>query len=310
MIHIIITSYNEPKSTEKAINSILEQNLDKKIKEKFKIIVCDPFPEVKDFIEKKFKNKNIEFFLDPGEGKSTALNMLFNNIYSKNKDDLIVLTDGDVFIDKEAINEILNIFKDKKTGVICGHPYPINERNNKYGFWAHFQFYAISEIRKKLSKRGFFETSGYLFAIRNSVIKEFPTDSSEDSIIPFLFWKKGYKIAYADKALVYVLNPQNFKDWVQQRKRNIKGHATIKKNVSEKLEDSPPRTKSLFNEIKRGTLLSFTYPKNIKEMFWMLQFYFARFYAWMIAYYEIKFKKQKYKDGWREVEIESTKPLD
>jgi len=41
MIYIIITSYNEPNSTRTAINKFLSQN----IKEDYRIIVADPFPE-------------------------------------------------------------------------------------------------------------------------------------------------------------------------------------------------------------------------------------------------------------------------
>ena len=73
MIHIIITSYNEPKSTLRAVETFLKQ----KIKEQFKIIVMDPFPEVETFLKKNIKDSRMEFILDPGEGKPYAMNMLF-----------------------------------------------------------------------------------------------------------------------------------------------------------------------------------------------------------------------------------------
>ena len=64
MIDIIITSYNEPKSTLRAVNAFLNQN----IEGDFRIIVCDPFPEVKTFFKENIKDKRVGFFLDPGEG--------------------------------------------------------------------------------------------------------------------------------------------------------------------------------------------------------------------------------------------------
>ena len=304
MINIIITSYNEPLSTERAINAFLSQ----KIPKPFKITIADPFEEVKNFIEKKFKNNTeVEFFLYEDLGKSYALNSLFRKLYSSNKNDIIILTDGDVFVENNVINEILEAFKDENTGVISGHPIPLDKRDNKYGFWANLQFDAMNQIRKNLSNKGFFEASGYLFAIRNGVIKGFPEDSSEDSIIPFLFYEKGYKIKYLEDAKVYVKNPSNWKDWLNQRKRNIKGHSTIRKNSS---NSQITQTKTLSNEIRGGVIFSLTYPKNLKGYFWTIQFYFARLYAWISAYYEIKFSKKKYKDGWRETEIKSTKTLD
>ena len=305
MIHIIITSYNEPLSTERAINKLLAQ----KIEQKYKIIILDPFEEVKRFIEEKFKDKKqVEFELDEGLGKSFALNTLFRKIYSNNSNDIIILTDGDVFVDPSVVNEIVNGFNNKKVGVICGHPISLNSRSTKYGFWAALQFEVLNKLRKNLNTEGFMETSGYLFAIRNGTLKGFPVDSSEDSIIPYLFYQKGYLIKYLEDAIVYVKNPTNWSDWINQRKRNIKGHSTINKNIKG-LKDIR-RTKTMFNEIKYGLLFSLTYPKNIKEIFWLFQFYLARFYVWTLAFYEIKFKKKRYQDGWRESEIKSTRTLD
>ncbi len=300
MIYIIITAYGEPKATEKAINSILGQN----IRQNYKIIVADPFPETKWMIEEKFKN--VEYFQDPDKGKSYALNLIFRKIFS-NKNDIIIMTDGDVFISNNSIKGILKQFEDPKIGVVCGKPVSLNPKNNLFGYWSNFQFYAMNKIRKNLSEKNeYFETSGYLFAVRNGIIKEFPLNCSEDSIIPALFFEKGYKISYLENAEAYVLNPQNFKDWISQRKRNIKGHLNLKKILPENLQ----RTKTFFNEIRRGIILSFSYIKSFNELIWMILFYFARVYVWILAYYELKFRKKSYQDGWRVEEINSTKPLD
>jgi len=300
MIHIIITSYGEPKATEKAINCILSQN----IRQKYKIIVADPFPETKWMIEEKFKN--IEYFQDPDKGKSYALNLLFKKIFS-NQNDIIIMTDGDVFLSNNSIKDILKQFEDPKIGVVCGKPVSLNPKNNLFGYWSHFQFYAMNKIRKNLSENNeYFETSGYLFAVRNGIIKEFPLNCSEDSIIPALFFEKGYKISYLENAEAYVLNPQNFKDWISQRKRNIKGHSGLKKILPENLQ----RTKTFFNEVRIGIILSFGYIKNFNELIWMILFYFARFYVWILACYELKFGKKSYQDGWRGQAVTKTTEME
>ena len=181
----------------------------------------------------------------------------------------------------------------------------IDSRKLKYGYWSHLFFAGIDRVRKDLSnKEKFFECSGYLFAIRKGVILDFPLGASEDSIIPFLFWKKGYKIKYIPKAEVYVKNPDNWKDWLSQKIRNIKGHETL-----ERIAPDLPRTKSLFNEIKWGALFALTYPRSFNEVIWTIESYFARIYLYFKAFKEIKMKTV-YRDGWRETEISSTKPLD
>lgn len=300
MINIIITSYNEPKATLKSINAFLEQD----IKEKFRIIVCDPFVEVQSFIKKNIKDKRVDFFLDPGEGKSYALNLLLNKISSSNKQDIIIFSDGDVFVSNNII-EIINAFKDIKIGCVTAKPVPTDDRNTKYGYWAHLAFSGIDKVRKYLSdKEMFFECSGYLFAIRSGVIEEFPIDVSEDSIIPYLFWKKDYKIKYLPNVEVYVKNPSNWKDYLNQKIRNIKGHENLSK-----IAPQMHRTKSFFNEIRFGFFHALFYPRKIKEFFWTIELFAARFYIYFRAFKELK-KKESYSDGWREKEIQSTKPLD
>ncbi len=300
MIDIIISSYKEPKATLKAVNAFLNQ----KTKEEIKVTVVDPFPEVEEFLKKYIKDKRFNFFLDPGEGKAYALNLLFQELNSNSSDDLFISTDGDVYASDNAIEEISKAFKDKKIGAVTAKPVSIDSRNTKYGYWSHLLFSGVDKARKRLSKeKRFFECSGYLFAIRKNIILDFPLETSEDSIIPYLFWKKGYKIKYLPSVEVYVKNPANWNDWVLQKIRNIKGHENLNK-----IAPNMPRTKSFFNEIKYGWYYLFTFPKNLKEFFWTIELFIARLYIYFKAFSELK--KKSYQDGWREKETESTKPLD
>jgi len=300
MIDIIITSFNEPKATLRAVETFLKQNTN----EKFRIIVCDPFPEVKNFLKKNIKDKKVGFFLDPGEGKSYALNLLFEKL-SGNKNDFFILTDGDVYVSENTINEINKAFEDPEVGCVTGKPVSIDNKDNKFGYWSHLLFSGIDKVRKKLSdKKEFFECSGYLFAIRKGVITDFPIDASEDSVIPYLFWKKDYKIKYVPEAEVYVKNPNNLKDWENQKTRNIKGHENLSK-----LFPDMPRTKSFFNEIKYGLFHALFYPRSFKQFIWTYQLFKSRYSIYKKAFKDLK-KQEVYSDGWRETEIDSTKPLD
>lgn len=301
MIDIIITSYNEPKSTLYCVNSFLNQ----KTNEKIRVTVVDPFQEVGNFLKEKIKDKRFTFFLDPGEGKAYALNLLLQEYTIKSKDDLFIFSDGDVYVSDNSIEEISKIFKNKEIGCVTGKPVPIDKRNSRYGYWAHLLFSGIDRVRKKYSdNRKFFECSGYLFAIRKGIIYDFPTETAEDSIIPYLIWKKSYKIAYAQKAEVYVKNPSTWKDWISQKSRNVKAH-----EVLHKFAPDMPRTKSFLNEIKEGVLFSLTFPKNFKEIIWTSELYFARLYLYAKSFLELNKKTQKV-DGWRTTELKSTKTFD
>ncbi len=300
MIDIIITSYGEPKATARAIDSFLKQD----IKEKFKITVIDPFPEIEDFLKNKY-GKKINFFLDPGEGKSYALNIFLEKIYSQNKDDIIIFTDGDVYVSDNSVREIINKFKDDKIGCVTGKPVVLNTKNEFFGYASHVAFDGIDRVRSNLSEKNeFLECSGYLFAIRNGVLQGFSLETSEDAIIPYLFWKKGYKIKYSPEAKVYVLNPQNWDDFKLQKIRNIKGHENLNK-----IAPDMPRTKSFWKEVK-GSFFALSYPRNLREILFTIPLFLIRLYIYIVAFYELKFKKKEYSDGWRAKETKSTKPLD
>ena len=290
MISIIITSFKEP-NLNRAINAILNQ----KINYKREIIIVAPDEDAKSLVKiysKKYKN--LKYFKDPGKGKSYALNLLLKKLNS----DILILTDGDVYLGNNSINEIMGLFKNPKIGVVTGRPVPQESRDNKLGYFANLLFYGAHNIRKKLfNENKFLECSGYLFAFRNKVIKGFPLDVAEDAIIPYIFYIKNYKIGYAEKALVYVKNPDNFRDWLKQRKRTAKGHENLLKYYPDF-----PRVKSFWNEIRIGFFWALSYPRRIREMYWTILLMFARFYMWILALTESKFSRKQYQDAWGRVE--------
>ena len=299
MIDIVITSFNEPKSTLHLAKDFLKQLKGRE----GRVIVVDPFESVGEYLGKEIKDPKFKFILDPGEGKSYALNMIFQDYGSSNTEDLFVLTDGDVNVSPNTLHTILNAFKNKKIGCVTARPVPLDKRDTKYGYWAHLFFSGIHKARKEFSRnKKFFECSGYLFTIRKGVISDFPLETSEDSIIPYLFWKKGYLIKYIPEIEVYVKNPSNWRDWINQKTRNIKAHENLNK-----IAPDMPRTKSFFNEIKLGTLFALSYPKNLREVFWTAQAFLARFYIYYKSFFEIN-KGKSYADGWRgEAETASTR---
>lgn len=301
MIDIIITSFNEPNSTLRAVNAFLQQDSSKS----FRVTVVDPHPEVGDFLKENISDKRFQFFLDSGEGKSYALNLLFQEYGSTNKRDIFILSDGDVFVSPNTIESIVRSFDDDSVGCVTGKPVSIDSKSTKYGYWSHLFFEGIDRVRRKLSyENKFFECSGYLFAIRKGVIFDFPLETSEDSIIPYLFWKKGYRIKYIPEAEVYVKNPSNWHDWITQKIRNVKAHENLNKLASDL-----PRTKSLTNEIRWGALFSLSYPTNLQQLIWTFEAYGARLYLYLRAFKDLKNKR--YADGWRgEAQTKSTSMFD
>ena len=288
MISIAITSFKEPKTIGRTIESIINQ----RINEKYELVVAAPDDET---LNAARKYKEVSIFKDPGKGKSFALNLLFKKL----KGNILIFTDGDLYLGENSVNELLKLFNDKKIGIVSGRPVSDDDKNTMMGYWAHLLLDAgAHNIRKKLfSERKFLECTGYLFAFRKGIIDKIPLDVAEDSYIPYIFWKKGYKIGYAEDAIVYLKYPDNFKDWIKQKTRTSKAHETLQNYAPDF-----PRVKSFSNEVLYGVFWALSYPKKIKEFFWTLTLFFARFYMWILVVIDTKFKKKNYSDGWERVE--------
>jgi glycosyltransferase involved in cell wall biosynthesis len=248
-------------------------------------------------LAKKYSdNKKIKIIKDQGRGKSYALNFIFSSI----KTDILILTDGDVLISENSVEDITNLFLDPEIGCVTGNPTPAEDKKTKYGYWANFLFNAAHVLRKKaFESSSFIECSGYLFAFRKNKIKEIPLDTAEDTIIPYYFWERGYKIGYAENAKVYVKNVSNWKEWIEQKTRTSKAHENLDKYADTKVT---PRIKTFRNESKEGISIIMSYPNNLREIFWTYELVIARFYMWSKVFLDTRIKNKNYQDAWKRVE--------
>jgi len=301
MISLIITAYEDPNSTREAINLLLNQ---KNFHNSFELIVaCPDEPTKKVIMEYKKEYPKIIKYVQQeyGSGKNNLMNKILDIV----KGDILIWTDGNKPVDENAISLIVKEFDDPSVGCVGGRPYPRNERNVLFGFWAHLLTNAAHKLRKIRFNQGkFVEQCANLLAIRKGIIDKIPSDVAEDSIIPYLITQKGYKNIYQGDAKVYVMYPQNFEDWVKQKVRSAKAHEAMNNYVSTKMV----KQKSFFNEFLYGFIFVLSFPKNIREIYWTILLYPARLYVWVKAFYEIKIKKQPYSPDWSR--SESTKVLD
>ncbi|MBU2562091.1 MAG: glycosyltransferase [Nanoarchaeota archaeon] len=292
MISIIITAYKEEKTIGKAIEFILKNNLS----QEYELLVFAPDKKTLD-VAKEYSKKNefIKVLKDKGEGKPSALNMAFKLA----KGEIIVFTDGDVHMSKKALRFLLEPFKNKKIGAVSGRPVSRDSRKKMLGFWSHL-LTDIAHLRRKkapkLNKR--FYCSGYLYAMRKGIVNEIPKETlSDDGFISYLIHSKGYKIDYAPEAEVYVRFPNNFKDWIIQKKRSAGGYNQIKLWTKKEIRS--------FSKESSGIFQVLIYPKTLREFFYTFLLIFARIYLWILIFIDINIRKKEFKKIW--LRVESTK---
>lgn len=283
-ISFIITSYKEPKTIGRAIEAVISQrvsNLD--------VIVVAPDDETL-AVAKGYGVKTVK---DYGKGKPAALNL----VVKKAKGNILIFSDGDVYIGKNSIREILKPFKDSKVGAVSGNVVSLNSKKNMLGYWAYLLTKVTHELRlEKLNSTNRFFCTGYLFAIRKELFPKLPENLlSEDGYISNNVYEKGYAIKYTPKAKVYVKYPTTFKDWIIQKRRSAGGYNQIKQITGKKTVRS-------FKSESLGVFRLFKYITSFKEFFWFIALIFARLYLWFVIYIDINVKKKSQKEIWKRVE--------
>ena len=293
MLSIIITAFKEPKTITRAIEAFLNQ----KIKDGFEILVVCPDEETQQAVLKYArKNSRIRFIKDKGQGKPKALNLAFNQAQG----DILVLSDGDVYVGENSVSTLIKPFDDPKIGAVSGRPISLNSRDILFGFWSHLLTNAGAHLERlnRARQRKFIACSGYLYAIRKGIVQKIPEKVlSDDVIISHIIWQKGYKIVYSPEAKVYVKYPSNFRDWLIQKRRSAGGYMQINKYFK-----NPPRMRSFSREIISGTFKALSYPKTLKEFWWTLLLFFARLYLWIIILWDQRIRKPCFEEMWKRVE--------
>src|SRR3989344_2217344 len=255
MISIIITSFKEPQTIGRAIESFLKQKI-----KNYEIIVSAPDEEtlnVARYYQKK--NKKIKIIKDSGKGKPAALNKAFRQA----KGEIIILSDGDVYVSSNSVEHLIDHFKDKKIGAVSGRIISINSRKSMFGYWAFATSEAFHRLRgKKSTMQNNIICSGYLYAIRKSLAGKIPENIlADDAFISERTIKKGFRTVYEPEARVFVKYPDSLPDWIRQKKRTAGRYYQLARyfNIS--------RAESIKDEILSaiGVFLDI---KDVKEIYW------------------------------------------
>src|SRR3989344_5624235 len=210
---IIITSFKEKKTIGRAIEAFLAQE-----DEFNELIVSAPDDETLSEAKTYKKiSKKLRIIKDEGKGKPAALNKVFKIA----KGDILILSDGDVFVSKDAVRKLKNKFKDGTIGGVSGRVISTNNNEDMMGFWAHILTSAFDKKRERENRQQRdIVCSGYLYAIRKGIVEWLPEETlADDAYISLMINKKGFKTIYEREAEVYVKYPENINDWIKQKRR-------------------------------------------------------------------------------------------
>ena len=290
MLTIIITAYREERTLGQAIEALLTQELgpDWEL-----LVVCPDEPTAAVADRYAVQTRRVRVLRDEGKGKPAALNLAL----SVAQGEIVVLSDGDVYVGPGSVRVLLAAFTDPRVGIVSGRPVSLSPRETMLGYWSHLLVDAgAHQQRLRRARAGeFLECSGYLYAFRHSLVGPIPEDSlAEDGLISHRVWEQGYLTAYAPEAAVYVKYPTSYRDWVTQKTRSMGGYAQPYVKASRGL-------RSFRREALNGTWAAVRYARNARELWWTLLLFVARVYVWLRVWWDVKFRKRPFSALWQRV---------
>lgn len=190
--------------------------------------------------------KDVKILFHPArKGKTAALNRGMQYVNTP----IVVFTDANTMLNKEAIREIVRQFSDPKVGCVAGEKRV--EIHTAQGATAGEGIYwKYESALKRLDDRLYSAVgaAGELFAIRSELFQEMPSDTLlDDFILSLRIAQQGYKIAYCKEAYATETASLNMKE---EEKRKVRITAGGLQSIW--------RLRSLFN-ISRYPVLSFQY---------------------------------------------------
>ncbi|MBP7045222.1 MAG: glycosyltransferase [Chloroflexi bacterium] len=290
MVSILITAYREAATIGRAIEAFLPQ-----LAPEDEVLVVCPDEETTAVTHLYAASyPQIRHIRDPQQGKPAALNVGL----AAARGDVVVFSDGDVWVDPDALAPLLAHFVDEGVGAVTGRPCSASPRTTQLGYWSHLLTDGAHQERLRRDTAGdFLLCSGYLFAARRALLPPIPEDAlAEDAVISQMIAAQGRRIRYAPEARVYVKYPTTYADWLRQKVRSAGGYA------QEMVRQSPYRMRSARLEALHGTRLALRYPQSLREFGWTLALFAARLHLWALVVWQVRVMQRPLAQLWQRVE--------
>jgi cellulose synthase/poly-beta-1,6-N-acetylglucosamine synthase-like glycosyltransferase len=290
MLTIVITAYREESSIGRAIEGFLAQDLPHDCE---LLVVCPDDPTGAAAAAYAARDARVRWIRDEASGKPAALNLALGAACGE----LVILSDGDVYIGSGAVSALLAALEDPQVGIVSGRPVSLSPRDSVLGYWSHLLVDAAHHQRTLRAARGdFLECSGYLYAFRRALFSQIPEDSlAEDGLISHRIWQQGFRTAYAPEGLVYVKYPTTYADWLRQKTRSAGGYAQGYVQNSRGM-------RSFRSEALGGAWNALRFARGWRELWWTLLLFAARIHLWLRVGWNVKLRRRPFSTVWQRVD--------
>jgi len=262
-----IFAYNEEKNIGNLLEATINQQL-KNVEIEEIFIIADGCTDKTVFIAQEYakKDKRIKVLTSRArKGKAGAINLFLE----KSKNEILVMESGDTIPEKNTVEKLLLPFLDSKVGMTGVRIIPLNNPKTFMGFTANFLWDLHHQISLKNPKMG------EMVAFRK-ILNNISLTAVDEAYIEGIIKKRGYKIVYVPKAIVYNKGAENIKDFICQRRRIYWGHLHLAREVGYKV--------STLNIFQVGRLIIKKFKFNLQYLsftpFIVLLEIISRFLGW------------------------------
>jgi cellulose synthase/poly-beta-1,6-N-acetylglucosamine synthase-like glycosyltransferase len=211
MISVILPVYNNEKTISLCLNSLLNQNY----KGKYEIIAVDDGSTDRS-AEIIKKHRKVRLIRQTHKGPAVARNLGAK----KSRGDVLLFTDADCQPDRNWIREMAKPFENPEITGVQGR-YKTKQKE----LVAKFVQFEIEDRYEKMGKHKYIDfigsySAGYkkeVFLKEGGFDKSFPIASGEDPELSFRLSKKGYKMVFNPKAIVYHKHPDTLRKYLKQK---------------------------------------------------------------------------------------------
>ena len=240
---ILIPAHNEEKVIGATITSMLAMNYPK---DKLRIVVINDgsTDSTKEIIEGFAKrDTRVELFDIPkgegGKGKSRALNLGVKRVAS----DVIAVYDADNTPDQNALRYLVaQLLLHKELGGVIGKFRTVNKNHNFLTKFINVETLSFQSMLQagRWQMHRIATLPGTNFVMWTSLIRQLngwdEAALTEDSELSIRIYEAGYTIKYIPYAITYEQEPQEWRVWIKQRMRWVRGNNYV---VSKFLKELP-----------------------------------------------------------------------
>lgn len=214
-VTLFIAAYNEKDFIEKKVSNSISLNYPEE--KLHHVWIADGSTDGTDKALEKYDFINV-YHQQERNGKTGAINRGMKFI----KTPVVIFSDANTILNREAINEIVKMFKDQMVGCVAGEKRIFSkEKDNAVNSGEGFYWKYESLIKKKESElNSVIGAAGELFAIRTNLFEEIENDTIlDDFIISMRIAQNGYKIKYAPNAYATERASINIKEELKRKVR-------------------------------------------------------------------------------------------